>query len=224
MLMDFLAQLESFVRSLSFDWLRPFYSEPSPSSPGSSEPEEGDLSLLRAIPDLYVAAHEAGHAVVTWVDPYTVKITSIALHEDGGRVYYATSRNQTTASRWYELATALGGIAGEAVQLKRFRGIPAEGDLKTALAAARAVVAAGSRTPPWSGDRPAADHFDVGQMYRNVDDPEVRRVLNLGYARAQAVITRDRVRFKRVVWGLLKSTTLDEAALRGIFGPRPFHL
>jgi hypothetical protein len=104
-------------------------------------------------------------------------------------------------ARWNDLSFALGGLAGELVELGRFRSGNCRQDLKTARAAANDIHRYLAYDPSWERvEDPGL--FDPAKTFRDISEQEAR-ILRIGYARARAIILLDRDSFNELVHALL---------------------
>ncbi len=180
-----------------------------------SEREEGRIS---AVIQLRAAIHEAGHAVVILANPYTLHITEIEVDDGlrgGGRVRHRRLPGDTSDILWLDTVTYMAGIAAEAKAFRRFRSGPAASDLKQALANARVIVGRGDLTPPWRDpEELTPKSFDCSPMLSSITagSPEAV-VLNLAYAQAKRLVTRDWTRLNSVAEHLVQVGRLTRVDL-----------
>lgn len=198
----------------------------------SSEDEESrdeillrDMARVRHLAEFRAAVHEAGHAVVAWRSPYVVSIQMITIDNAGvgcGQVQYTLSHagGGSPQGNWDRVAISLAGMAGELVEFGKLKSGGSKQDLLNARAAAYALIN-NYKDPIWKKEVADTD-IDMGRSFRRVD-PRVRKILNLGFARAKYICEQEKVRIAHIVTLASQNGPLGAKDIREVFGKRPFH-
>ncbi len=158
-------------------------------------------------PRTRVAVHEAGHAVVSHASRCVTKILMITVHkeefEDGGQKIDGLVLTEHTRTKpspqdcWEYVSIALAGLAAEALAYGYFMSNSAEIDLGVARVFIKKIIAQEStsaRQCPWNLDTSDAPSIDftkcVDHMFDRDISPQEANILNLCYARAQALVRK----------------------------------
>lgn len=179
------------------------------------------LEAARGAIAFRVAIHEAGHAIVKRNAPHiTVGRIEIdeGLHLGQGRVSsrVVSKHKDDVEVLWWEVASLLGGLAGELIGTRKFRSGNCMQDANMARGMARDVVSRGALNPPWD-KTDSKSSFDPVLMYRKgaLSDEEAQ-VLRSAYAHAHRVILQDKERFDRLVHVLLERGSLNESEVQSV--------
>jgi ATP-dependent Zn protease len=188
--------------------------------PTTKEADER-LDRIRNHIEYRVAIHEAGHTITGWYHPYVAEFPRITI-DDGrigeGFVMFARGGGERPDALWCDIAVHLGGIAAEVLEFKKFRSGHAESDLVKAKANALKLVERGELTPPWS-EPTEPDDFNLAKVFGEIDE-KTARVLDLAYARAKYLVSRDERRLDIVAAALMEKGVLTNADLRKLLGWR----
>jgi cell division protease FtsH len=182
-----------------------------------------------------VAYHEAGHALVAWLQPEVErpqKITVVPRGRAGGVTFYGFDEDRVHYGQSYfkaELATMMGGRAAERLIYGQiFAG--AESDLKQATRRARYMVThwgMSDRLGPMSF-RIGEEHVFLGKEIQeprdfseetaSVIDEEVQRLLRDADQRAYELLEGHRADLDRLVEALLQKEELYKEEIEEILG------
>ncbi len=194
--------------------------------PSLCDPEERRL----------IAYHEAGHAVVAWLEPYADPVQKVTIIPHGQALGHtqqvpATERhNLTFAQLKARLSVSLGGRGAEEIVFNEVT-TGAENDLVNATSLARTMV-----TRWGMGEiglaafkRDEAQPFLGYEMSQGRDyseataariDADVARLLEEAYDGVRRTLSNGRDRLDRLANTLLKGETVGLDQLRMILGPR----
>jgi cell division protease FtsH len=170
------------------------------------------------------AYHEVGHAVVTWaqagMDPvHRISIVSRGLTLGHTLIPPSSDRVHETKSRLLSMiAMMLGGRAAEELIFNEFT-TGASNDIDKATNVARNMVMEyGMSTLGPINYGPKEDAIDWGrgsepthisQDMQNKIDQEVKKIMDEGYKKAQAILKKYRKKMDLVVEKLMKEETMD---------------
>lgn len=192
---------------------------------GKGKAEEA--SKIRSMIEYRAAIHEAGHTICAWHDPYVRRITLVTIDPTraglAGHVNYTASTNPAAAAKWYAISVNMGGIASEFCEFGKARSGGSKRDLEHAREAAKAIVKAGSPVAPWARAEERVEASDnIARMFGSGLDPEIGRILNIGYAYSRDLVEQDRARLMLVTNHLCRSGDLKAKEIKRIFGKRAF--
>ncbi len=179
------------------------------------------------------AYHEVGHAVVTWaqagMDPvHRISIVSRGLTLGHTLIPPSSDRVHETKSRLLSMiAMMLGGRAAEELIFNEFT-TGASNDIDKATNVARNMVMEyGMSTLGPIHYGPKEDAIDWGrgsepthisQDMQNKIDQEVKKIMDEGYKKAQAILKKYRKKMDLVVNELMKEETMDREEFEKIMG------
>lgn len=172
------------------------------------------------------AVHEAGHALCAWHHSQISVISRITIDhqhtrpgQDGHVAYTRLGGDLNHKALWDDIVTALGGIAAEVREFRKFRSGPAEADLTSARLTAMKLVSMGWTTPPWSEPK-IPDDFNLSKLFRGMrPDSDVARILDFAYARAKYLLEKDETRLQRLIGELMEKGTLGATDVFRVLGP-----
>jgi cell division protease FtsH len=185
-----------------------------------------------------IAYHEAGHALVAWLEPEVEppqKVTVVPRGRAGGVTFYGFDEDRLHYGLSYfksELAAMMGGRAAERLVYGQiFAG--AESDLKQATRRARYMVThwgMSDRLGPMSF-RIGEEHIFLGKELQeprdfseetaSVIDEEVQHLLREADQRAYELLDSHRADLDRLVAALLQKEELQKEEIDEILGTRP---
>ncbi|MBM4071899.1 MAG: ATP-dependent zinc metalloprotease FtsH [Planctomycetes bacterium] len=185
-----------------------------------------------------IAYHEAGHALVAWLEPEVEppqKVTVVPRGRAGGVTFFGFDEDRLHYGESFfkaELATMMGGRAAERLVYGQiFAG--AEQDLKQATRRARYMVThwgMSDRLGPMSF-RIGEEHLFLGKEIQeakdfseetaSVIDEEVQKLLREADQRAYQQLERHRDKLEQLVEALLQKEELHKEEIDAILGTRP---
>lgn len=185
-----------------------------------------------------IAYHEAGHALVAWLEPEVEppqKVTVVPRGRAGGVTFFGFDEDRLHYGESFfkaELATMMGGRAAERLVYGQiFAG--AESDLKQATRRARYMVThwgMSDRLGPMSF-RIGEEHLFLGKEIQeakdfseetaSVIDEEVQKLLREADQRAYQLLESHRAKLEQMVEALLQKEELHKEEIDAILGKRP---
>lgn len=185
-----------------------------------------------------IAYHEAGHALVAWLEPEVEppqKVTVVPRGRAGGVTFFGFDEDRLHYGQSFfkaELATMMGGRAAERLVYGQiFAG--AESDLKQATRRARYMVThwgMSDRLGPMSF-RIGEEHLFLGKEIQepkdfseetaSVIDEEVQKLLREADQRAYDLLEKHRDKLEQMVEALLQKEELHKEEIDEILGKRP---
>jgi cell division protease FtsH len=184
-----------------------------------------------------VAIHEAGHALVAWLEPNCEPVHKVTIIPRGRALgvtqlvpdedRYNMTEKQMTAM----LAMALGGRTAEKLEFDEFSA-GAENDLKRATDLARRMVTkwgmserlgpvnySTSEEHPFLGREMAVEHRTFSERTAQVIDEEVAAILHAAAEHAQRILTDHREKLLTMSSALLEREVLDAEEIAALIGP-----
>jgi cell division protease FtsH len=193
--------------------------------------------ILTAEEKKLVAFHEAGHALVAWLEPNCEPVHKVTIIPRGRALgvtqlvpdedRYNMTQKQMTAM----LAMALGGRTAEKLEFDEFSA-GAENDLKRATDLARRMVTrwgmseqlgpvnySTSEEHPFLGREMAVEHRTFSERTAQVIDEEVAAILHTAAEHAQRILTDHRDKLLVLSHALLEREVLDTDEITALIGP-----
>ena len=180
------------------------------------------------------AYHEAGHAVVAKVLPTQKSVQHISIIPRGMAAGYTLTRSDDDNSHvsktemFETIAMTLGGRAAEALCLDDIC-TGASSDIERATSIARKMVVSygmseklgpvnfGSDNDEVFLGRELATHKNFSEATSELIDEEIKRFIDLAYAKATSVLTEYRDKLEAVAQALLQKEKLTESEFNEIF-------
>lgn len=180
----------------------------------------------RQVPtDERTAAHEAGHAILAWVSPKVIRLTTVTMDDEDGDAVVRFDRKElrTNADLWDSITIGLAGIAAEGLAFESVKAGGARRDLERAAKWAEGLAASGDPLATFPFAEPKAiSRLDIGRLYETRPSPLACDVLNLAYRRAKDVIAMRPDKFDALRTLLRERRTLDPSEVEAVLGPRPW--
>jgi cell division protease FtsH len=200
---------------------------------GAAHPSLSDPTERRV-----VAYHEAGHAVVAWMEPHADPVQKVTIVPHGQALGHTQQvpvderHNLGFAQLLAKLSVSLGGRGAEEIALRE-RTTGAEKDLVDATSLARHMVMRwgmgeiGLVAFKHDGEQPFLGYeMSQGRDYSEATaariDADVARLLDDAYRRVRRVLMSARDRLERLANALLTTETVGFEELQAILGPRSY--
>ncbi|MBI2086260.1 ATP-dependent metallopeptidase FtsH/Yme1/Tma family protein [Candidatus Daviesbacteria bacterium] len=180
------------------------------------------------------AYHEAGHAVVGHflknVDPVH-RISIVSRGMSGGHTLFPPTEDRSNESRSRlveQITAALGGQAAEALIFKDIStGAASDIDVATNIARAMVTQYGMSSLGPisvsprsmfgiWRGE----EGSELSPKMHDAVDSEVKKIMDAGYARAQGLLRKYKIKLDAVAKQLLEKETLESDEFEKIVGKK----
>jgi len=166
------------------------------------------------------AYHEAGHAIVSYIMPHSDKVHRISIVGRGISLGHtlippAQDRVHETKTRLLEqISTMLGGRAAEELAFSEMTtGAGDDIDKATQLARTMVVDFGMSELGPLSYDVEKAKMYyespSISDQTQSKIDNEIKRIIDLGYLKAQELLKEHRKKLDEVAEELVRKETLD---------------
>ncbi len=178
-----------------------------------------------------IAYHEAGHATVSWMLEHAsplIKVTIVPRGKSLGAAWYLPEERQltTTEQMLDELCTALGGRAAEEVFFKKIS-TGALSDLEKATKMAYAMVsmyglskAVGNISYYDSSGQQSGFTKPYSEKRAQAIDEEVSNIIEEQYKRAKDILTKHKLKVKKLGSELLINEVIFKTDLERVFGER----
>lgn len=165
-----------------------------------------------------MAVHDAGHTIAAWFCTAVRDVERVSIREAHGAALWCVLRDDAhPPALWCRLVVLLAGVAAEARVFRRWRSLPAHGD----LAEARRIAATlAGQSPPWPAVVPLTLPFDAA-FSEPLAAVELA-VLHTGYAMARQILLVRHVQHRRLVGALLHREHLTQDEIADILGTRSF--
>jgi len=181
-----------------------------------------------------IAFHEAGHATVSWLLEHAnplVKVTIIPRGRALGAAWYLPEERQitTTEQMLDEMCATLGGRAAEEITFGKIS-TGALNDLEKITKQAYAMISYFGMSDKIGNrsyyDSTGQQDFNFNRPYsektaETIDD-EVKKLIDLQYKRAKAILEKNREGLTRLAELLLEREVIFSDDLEKIFGKRPW--
>jgi AFG3 family protein len=181
-----------------------------------------------------IAWHEAGHATISWLLEYAnplVKVTIIPRGRALGAAWYLPEERQitTTEQMLDEMCATLGGRASEELTFNKIS-TGALNDLERVTKQAYAMISffgmsdkIGNRSYYDStGQQDFAFNKPYSEKTAETIDEEVKRLIDVQYERAKAILRENRKGLQQLAEILLEKEVIFSDDLERIFGKRPW--
>ena len=178
-----------------------------------------------------IAYHEAGHATVSWMLEHAsplIKVTIVPRGKSLGAAWYLPEERQltTTEQMLDELCAALGGRAAEEVFFKKIS-TGALSDLEKATKMAYAMVsmyglskAVGNISYYDSSGQQSGFTKPYSEKRAQAIDEEVSNIIEEQYKRAKDILTKHKLKVKKLGSELLINEVIFKTDLERVFGER----
>ncbi len=183
-----------------------------------------------------IAYHEAGHAAASWLLEHAsplVKVTIIPRGRSLGAAWYLPEERQitTTEQLMDEMCATLGGRAAEEVVFGKIS-TGALSDLEKVTKQAYAMITIYGLNSKIGNisyyDSTGANEYGFTKPYSEktaqIIDEEVSKLIELAYARAKEILTKNKHLLKLLAEKLLEKEVIFKEDLEIIFGKRPFDI
>lgn len=193
--------------------------------------------LLNDEEKLLTAYHEAGHAVLAWLTPYSDSVHKVTIIPRGRALgvtqlvpeedRHNISQRELTA----RLAMLLGGRTAEKIKLGEYSA-GAESDLKEATSMARRMVTRwgmserlgpvafnDSEDHPFLGREIVQEHRNFSEKTAQIIDEEVLKFLNAAAEQAESVLREHLDKLDALSQALIEREILDTDDIEKLIGP-----
>lgn len=176
------------------------------------------------------AYHEAGHALVSWSMPHMDPVHRVSIVSRGLSLGHTmmepVERAHETKTRLLEqLSVMLGGRAAEQLVFSDMT-TGASDDISKASDVARMMVSEWGMSDlgPIKVERGEGRFYEQSQVSEQMSskiDEQVKKLTDVAYTQAQAILKRLRKRLDMLAEELLKKETLESEDFEKLMGPKP---
>ncbi|MES2592536.1 MAG: ATP-dependent zinc metalloprotease FtsH [Bacteroidota bacterium] len=181
-----------------------------------------------------IAYHEAGHAATSWLLEHAsplIKVTIVPRGRSLGAAWYLPEERQITTTEQLldEMCATLGGRAAEEVMFGKIS-TGALSDLEKVTKQAYAMITIYGLNEKMGNvsyyDSTGANEYGFTKPYSEKTaqtiDEEVSKLIEMSYARAKDILTKNKHLLKLLAEKLLEKEVIFKEDLEHIFGKRPF--
>ena len=181
-----------------------------------------------------IAYHEAGHAATSWLLEHAsplVKVTIVPRGRSLGAAWYLPEERQITTTEQLldEMCATLGGRAAEEIIFGKIS-TGALSDLEKITKQAYAMVTVYGLNDKLGNvsyyDSSGANEYGFTKPYSErtaqTIDEEVSKMIEISYARAKEILTKNKHLLKLLAEKLLEKEVIFKEDLESIFGKRPY--